>query len=116
MSVSAHRPGDGDGDGDEGLAGERTDLAWSRTGLSMLAILAALSRKVLATGGAGSVVAVAVGACGALAWWVGLRQARVLAATTPSGRRQADGRTLALIAGGTIVIAAAGALLAVSPP
>ncbi len=110
MSASA-RPHDPDG----GLAGERTDLAWGRTGLSMLAILGSLLRRVLLTNGPAQAVAVIVGLVGAAAWGLGLRHARHLANTTSTGRHQAEIRTMVTITVGTLVIAAAGGLLAVFP-
>ena len=102
-------------DPDEGLAGARTDLAWSRTGLSMVAILGSLLREVLATRSAGQIVAGAMALAGSAAWFVGLRHARRLAGTTSTGRHRAEEHTLTLITAGTLVIAAAGATVPLFP-
>jgi uncharacterized membrane protein YidH (DUF202 family) len=102
-------------DPDEGAAGARTDLAWGRTGLSMLAILGSLLRGVLATRTVAQVAAIAIALSGAAVWAVGLRHARQLAGTTARGRHVAEQRTLTLITAGTLVIAAAGALLPLFP-
>jgi uncharacterized membrane protein YidH (DUF202 family) len=100
-----------DHDPDDGLAGERTDLAWGRTGLSMVAILGTLLRAALRAGAAVQVAAVCLGVVGAVIWALGLRRAQALAETTQTGRHAAEERVLTLITGGTLAIALAAALV-----
>jgi hypothetical protein len=81
----------------------------------MVAILGALLRGALATRSAAQIVAVAIAMLGAVAWSIGLRQARRLAGTTATGRHRAEERTLTLITAGTLMIAVAGALVPLFP-
>jgi putative membrane protein len=98
-----------------GLAGERTDLAWNRTGLSLVAILGTLLRSAIVREGPLPYVALAVAVAGASLWALSLRRARQLATTTSAGRASAERRVLAAVTMGTIVLALAGALLPLAP-
>ena len=91
-----------------GLAGERTDMAWSRSGLAVLSCLAAIAKRFLpnlnnlsATGWV--VSALVVGTSG---WIIGLFWARLAAATSMSGRLVANETTLRVVAYGTAMLAA----------
>ena len=91
-----------------GLAGERTDMAWSRSGLSVLACFAAMARKFLphlreVSATAWVVSAFVVGASG---WIVGLFWARFATATTLAGRVVAHDHTLRIVAYGTALLGA----------
>jgi uncharacterized membrane protein YidH (DUF202 family) len=100
---------------DDGLAGERTDLAWSRTGLSMVAILGSLLRAAMVRSGPVPLVALGLAVVGAAIWGFSLRRARQLATTTASGRSAAEARALTAVTVGTIVLACGGALLPLIP-
>lgn len=100
-----------------GMAGERTDLAWSRSGLAVLASLAALAKRLLneldvitASG-----VIVAALFVGAGAWITGLLWARTIAETTLAGRTVSEARTLRLVAWGTVAIGVAALAIAFLP-
>jgi uncharacterized membrane protein YidH (DUF202 family) len=58
---------------DEFEAGERTELAWARSGLALLACFVILARKVWTTGTHnGDLLAVALLGLGALGWAIGV--------------------------------------------
>ena len=110
---------DGIGDDHEvrGLAGERTDLAWSRSGLAVVVCLAAIAKRSLpelATLDARAIVVVAL-VVGGAAWGYSLFWARTVVITTLSGRRIADAHKLRLIALGTTAIGLAAAVVALLP-
>lgn len=100
-----------------GLAGERTDLAWSRSGLAALAAAGAIVKRVVdarAEPGAPFVVALLL-AGGVVAWAVALAHARAVAATTLAGRPLADRQRLRAVTWGTLALAAGGLVLALLP-
>ncbi len=100
-----------------GLAGERTDMAWSRSGLAVLSCLAAIAKKALGKFDAvsGSLVIVAALAVGIGGWSVGLVWARFIARDTLEGRAVANPRTLAITAYATTALGIAAIVLAVLP-
>jgi len=100
-----------------GLSGERTDLAWSRSGLGVLACLAAIVKRILpqlSTLDARAIVMVAL-VIGGVAWAFGLFWARMVAATTLAGRRVADTRTLRIVSIGTAALGVAATVIALIP-
>ena len=101
---------------DEPLAGERTDLAWTRSGIAFAVCIAVLLRRVWPTDRADHLLALALVAAGTLAWAVGLVLARRIARTTHRGRDVMDGPTLRLISGGTLALALAAFVLGLLPP
>jgi uncharacterized membrane protein YidH (DUF202 family) len=103
-------------DPDEPLAGERTDLAWTRTGIAVALCVAVLLRRVWPIGRADHVLAVALVAAGGLAWAVALLLARRIARTTHRGRDVVDGRTLRILSAGTFVLALGAFVLGLLPP
>ena len=96
-----------DDDYDDGLAPERTELAWGRSGLAVVVAVGVLARRVWTLHGAVGVVALAVVGTGALIWLAGMRTSRRLELSMePHGMtgRHAFG----LVTGGTLVLAAGG--------
>ena len=90
------------------LFAERTDLAWSRSGLALLGVFALLARRVFTSGAeAGDLLVVALLAVAALGWAIGIlgwqlwhRNRRVT--------RPRDPRELFAVAVGTVALACAG--------
>lgn len=99
-----------------GLAGERTDLAWSRSGLAVVACAAAILKRVLTEFDHVSHRALVFGllAAGAVAWVGALAHARALARSTIEGRTLADARALRVTAYGTTVLGAGALALALA--
>ena len=94
---------------DEGLSPQRTELAWGRTGLAMVAAVVVLARRVWALGGGFEVAAIVVVAIGGLVWLAGMRLSRDLHAhMEPHGL--AGTRAFSLVTVGTVLLAV-GALL-----
>jgi uncharacterized membrane protein YidH (DUF202 family) len=106
---------DGAGASDPGLAAERTDLAWNRSGLAVVVAVAIMLRRLWPLEGYKSVIALVLIAAGSIAWAVGMRLAR-------RGRPRigAEGvlgvSTCRMLTVGTLVLAAAGCLLGVFTP
>ena len=101
----------------DGLAGERTDLAWSRSGLAFVVCVAAVAKRLapdLTTLDARAIVALAL-AVGGAAWGFSVLWARSVAATSLSGRPIADARKLRFIAVMTAAIGCAAAIVALLP-
>jgi hypothetical protein len=78
----------GGGASDPGLARERTELAWSRSGLSVAVTVAVTLRRLWPLTGDKSVVALVLIAVGAIIWVLGMQ----------IGRR----RRLGAVAGGAV--------------
>lgn len=106
MSRWAHDP-------ERGLAGERTDLAWHRTGLAMIIILGGIGRNALKYDGPLAIASVICVLLGTAIWWFGLHAAHKLSATTHTGRHRAEVRLLTTITIGTLVIALAALLISI---
>jgi len=101
-----------DGDWDDGLAPERTQLAWGRTGLAVVVSVGVLARRVWTLHGWTGVVALVLVAVGALVWLAGMRSSRRLELSMePHGMtgRHAFG----LITAGTVVLAAGGLIFGI---
>ena len=69
-------PVDEDGTRDLGLARERTELAWSRSGLSVAATVAVTLRRLWPLTGDKAVLALALIAVGAVIWVLGMQLGR----------------------------------------
>ena len=101
---------------DEPLAGERTDLAWTRSGIALAVCVAVLLRRVWPLDRADHLLALALVAVGTIAWAVALLFARRIARTTHHGRDVMDARTLRLMSAGTFVLGIAAFVLGWLPP
>lgn len=101
---------------DEPLAGERTDLAWTRSGIAVAVCIAVLLRRVWPINRADHVLAIGLVAVGGLAWAIALVLAKRIARTTHAGRVVMDAHTLKLISVGTFVLALAAFVLGWLPP
>jgi len=92
---------------DEGLAPERTELAWGRTGLAVVVAVGVLARRVWTLGGGAEVAALVVVGVGSLVWLAGMRQSRGLhLEMTPHGL--AGRRAFGLVSAGTLLLAVGG--------
>ncbi len=100
-----------DGEWDEGLAPERTQLAWSRTGLAMVVAIGVLARRAYTLNGTADIVALVIVAVGAVVWMVGMRESRRLeVAMEPHGL---TGRfPFLLVTAGTLLVALGGIVFA----
>ena len=95
---------------DSGLARERTDLAWNRSGLAVVATVAIVLRRLWPLHGDREFIALALIAVGAVAWVVGMRLGRRIARAAgtdrtlgESGCRMLTTGTLALALAGFVV-------------
>ncbi|MBM3673950.1 MAG: DUF202 domain-containing protein [Actinobacteria bacterium] len=103
-------------DPDGGLAGERTDLAWNRTGIAALVCVALLLRRLWPLEGTDDVVILLLVGIALVAWGLALVVARRVSRTTHHGREVMDEGTLRLLSAGTFVLAVCGFLLGLLPP
>ncbi len=101
---------------DEPLAGERTDLAWTRSGIAVAVCIGVLVRRIWPLHRTDHLLVVALIALGALAWAVALLLARRISRTTHAGRDVMDAHTLRLLSGGTFVLALGAFVLGSLPP
>jgi hypothetical protein len=101
---------------EEPLAGERTDLAWTRSGIAFAVCVAVLLRRVWPLDESGDLLALGLAGAGAVAWIIGLVVARRVARTTHAGRAVMDARTLRTISAGTFVLALGAFVLGLFPP
>jgi uncharacterized membrane protein YidH (DUF202 family) len=96
--------------GDQGLARERTDLAWNRSGLAVLVAVAVLLRHLWPLDGYKSALALGLIAAGAAAWAVGMRMAR-RANLASGGSGMLGEPACRMLTVGTVVLAGAGLVL-----
>jgi uncharacterized membrane protein YidH (DUF202 family) len=105
-----------DGEGaDSGLARERTQLAWNRSGLAVLAAVTVTVRRLWPIRGDKAVLALALIAVGAVAWALSMRLSlRGQPDSRPHrGIRPSTARLLTL---GTLALAAAAFLVGLLTP
>jgi len=101
---------------DPGMAAERTDLAWNRSGLALVVCVAVLCRRLWPLRGADQVIALTAIALGAAAWALALRIGRAVSGGTRTRRGVLGGGALAAISAGTVLLAVAGFVLGFFPP
>jgi uncharacterized membrane protein YidH (DUF202 family) len=100
---------------DEGLSPQRTELAWRRTGLALVAAVAVLARRAWDLGGGLEVSALVVVAVGGLVWLAGMCLSRDLHVhMEPHGLTGA--RAFGLVATGTLLLAVGGSIFGVVAP
>ena len=103
------------GDPDSGLAMERTELAWTRSGLAVVVVVAIMLRRLWPLDDTATFAVLLVVASGSLAWAVGMVLAR------RGGQERTGPGVMGITAcryltAGTLALAAAGALLAFLAP
>jgi len=103
------------GEDDEGLAPERTALAWNRTGIAFLVVIAALGRKVWPIDRANHGVVVLLLGLAALLFVGSLWVASRLATHARYQGHTMDSRAFQLVTLGTFAVGLAGFLLALTP-
>ncbi len=92
---------------DEGLAPERTQLAWGRTGLAVVVAVGVLARRVWTLADWVDVLGMVLVGIGALVWMLGMLDSRGL--ETPMAPHGTDGRrAFGLITAGTLLLALGG--------
>ena len=104
-----------DMDRDPGLARERTELAWSRSGLAVAVTVAIILRRLWPLSGDKAVVALVIIALGAILWVVGMQLGR----QTRIGRGNEGALTTSscrMMTLGTLVLAGAGFVVGVVLP
>lgn len=107
-------PAPGGGPIEPGLFRERTELAWNRSGLALAVTIAVVLRRLWPLSGDKQLAALALIAVGATTWVIGLR----------IGRHRQTGRfaqprgvsTFRAMTVGTLLLAAAGVIVAVFYP
>jgi len=96
-----------------GLAGERTDMAWSRSGLALVVAVGAVLRLVVLPDDADApTIVYALCALGGIAWVVAMTHARTISRSTIEGRLVADPTRLRSLAYGTTAFALGALVLA----
>jgi uncharacterized membrane protein YidH (DUF202 family) len=100
---------------DEGLAPERTELAWGRTGLAVLAAVGVLARRVWLIGGWIEIAALVVIGAGGVVWLIGMGRSRDLHLTmVPHGLQ---GRlAFGMVTAGTLLLATGGLVIGITLP
>jgi uncharacterized membrane protein YidH (DUF202 family) len=101
---------------DHGLARERTDLAWNRSGLAVVVCIAVLLRHIWPLRGTDQKVALACISAGAFAWALALSVGRTLWGKAHSERRRLSSRRALVITVGTLALALAALALAFIQP
>jgi uncharacterized membrane protein YidH (DUF202 family) len=101
---------------DHGLAAERTDLAWNRSGLAVIVCVAVLLRRIWPLRGTDQVVALACISAGAFAWAFALSVGRSVFGGASPERAGLSPRRAAVITAGTLALALAGVALALVSP
>ncbi len=95
---------EGQGVEESGLAQERTELAWSRSGLSVAATVAVMLRRLWPLTGDKEVVALVLIATGAVIWVLGMRLGRHRRFNVERG---VTASTLRMLTIGTLALSAA---------
>jgi len=98
-----------------GLARERTELAWSRSGLSVAVTVAVTLRRLWPLTGDKTVVALALIAAGSFIWVVGMQLGRRARSVTDMNGGLAT-LTFRLLTIGTMILALAGFIVSLILP
>jgi uncharacterized membrane protein YidH (DUF202 family) len=101
---------------DHGLTNERTDLAWNRSGLAVVACVAVLLRRIWPLRGTDQIVALAFISTGAMAWGLALTVGRALGSRNKVPPAGLSPNRAAVITAGTLALAVAALALALVPP
>jgi len=97
---------------DEGLAPQRTQMAWGRTGLAMAVAIVLLARRAWELGGAFEGAALPFVGLGGLVWLVGMRESRDLHLhMVPHSLTGV--RAFGLVTAGTLLLALGAAVLGI---
>ncbi len=100
---------------DEGLSPQRTELAWGRTGLAVLAAVAVLARRAWDLGGDYEVAALVLVVVGGLVWLFGMRLSRDLHVhMEPHGLTGT--RAFGLVSSGTVLLAVGASIFGIIAP
>ncbi len=100
---------------DAGLARERTQLAWNRSGLAVIVCIAVLLRRLWPLRGGAQLVTLGLIAAAAIVWASAVLALRVR--VVRGGRRFSPGhRPFHLMAAGTVALGAAAVVLALFTP
>ena len=100
---------------DRGLARERTELAWNRSGLAVAACIAVILRHSWPLHGTGEIIALACMSAGAFVWALALSVGRAISRKTePKRGRLSQGRAGAITVA-TLAIALGAFVLAFLP-
>ena len=100
---------------DRGLARERTELAWNRSGLAVAACLAVILRHSWPLRGTGEIVALACMSAGAVVWALALSVGRVVSRNEDLERGRLSQWRANAITVATLAIALAALVLAFLP-
>ncbi len=106
----------GQGAADRGLARERTQLAWNRSGLAVAACIAVILRRLWPLHGTDQIVALACMSAGALVWAVALAAGSAVSRGVDRGRGRLSQWRACAITAGTMAIALTALVLAFFPP
>jgi uncharacterized membrane protein YidH (DUF202 family) len=101
---------------DRGLVHERTDLAWNRSGLAVVACTGVLLRRIWPLHGTDQIVALVGISTGAFAWALALTVGRAASGRAAGGRRTLGIRRAGAITAGTLALAVTALVLAFFPP
>ena len=97
---------------DDGLAHERTDLAWNRSGLAVVACVAVLLRRIWPLQGTDQIVALVCISAGAFAWALALSLGRLVGGRKNEERWRLSPRRAVIITVGTLALGAGAVALA----
>lgn len=113
MTTIGDHVGDPDGERADGLYAERTDLAWTRSGLTLLAAFAILARRVWTTGTqTEDALALAFFAIATLGWAIGVL-GWAMRHHHRAEPRPRSARELFAVAAGTAALAGAGLVVTI---
>jgi uncharacterized membrane protein YidH (DUF202 family) len=99
-----------DEDGDPGLARERTELAWNRSGLAVAVAIAIILRRLWPISSNGAILVLVLIGLGAAVWVIAMRVGRSARVRSPGSGAldESTGRMLMLgtllLAGGALVV------------